>query len=199
MNTLSGQDDMQRRQAAAMHISMSLQRSGRIMEVPAVITDIREHRMEGATWKEVTREMKPDLLENDLARKVDFHRLKYFKILAGTVARAHNDRRDSDREIRGIKDAITGNPELDAMVMEAIHEHGSYSTPLRIPAVRDLLANLGVRPRSIDKDNRRFSDATKKERGYEIRNFNRLARVAFGELHLAQLGQFDEMIWEEKR
>lgn len=200
MKTLSIREEKtpEQRQQAAMFISMSQQQSGRIMEHPRLITDIRELRNADMTWKNVALEMKEDLIGVGLAEKIDFFRKKHLKMLAGTVAKAHNDRRDFDPEIRQIKADIRADEDVEAMIMDAIAEKGSYSAPLRIPEVRDALTAMGLRPRGINKNDKRYNEGTVDARTYAIRDFNRLARVAFGEMHLEELGDFDPYIWEEK-
>lgn len=188
----------EQRQKAAMFISMSQQQSGRIMEHPDLITDIRELRLQDLKWKDVTMEMKEDLIGVGLAKKIDFHRTKYLKMLTGTVAKAHNDRRDFDPAIRQIKADIRADEDVEAMIMDAISDKGSYSAPLRIQEVRDALTGMGLRPRGINKNDKRYNEGTVDARAYAIRDFNRLARVAFGEMHLEELGDFDPYLWEEK-
>ncbi len=198
MNSLSRNEDKtpQQRQAAAVHIAMSQRHSGRMMEYPNIITDIRRLRLEDLTWKEVTREMKEPLIETELARKVDYSRNKYFRTLTNTVAKAHNDRRDFDPEIRAIKDGIRSDEYLEGLVMDAIEDRGSFSAPLRIAEVRTALMSIGLRPREIDTTDARYRQGTIDLRKYEIRNFNRLARVVFGELFFEEDNKdVDETLW----
>jgi hypothetical protein len=200
MRTLSHIEEKtpEQRQKAAMFISMSQKQSGRIMEHPDLITDIRELRLQNMTWKDVTLEMKEELIGVGLAEKIDFFRKKHLKMLAGTVAKAHNDRRDFDPAIRQIKTDIRADDDVEGMIMDAIVEKGSYSAPLRIPEIRDALTAMGLRPREIKKVDGRYNEGTVDARTYAIRDFNRLARVAFGEMHLEEIGDFDPYIWEEK-
>ena len=51
------EQSMEQRQAAAMHIAMAQKRASTMMQYPHIMSEIRDLRLEGNIWKDVTREM----------------------------------------------------------------------------------------------------------------------------------------------
>ena len=176
---------------------MAQRRASTMMQYPHIMSDIRDLRLEGNTWKEVTREMKEPLLDAELARKKDFSINKLFRSLTGTVSKAHNDRRKHDADIGAIKTAIENDPEFKDLIIDIIEDRGNLAAPLRIAQVRSKFVTLGLRPREIAATDARFKASTLESRPIKIRNFNYLARVALAEVFYTETAGAEFPTWND--
>lgn len=195
--SLSEEKSVEQRQAAAMHIAMAQQRASTMMRYPHIMSEIRDLRLEGNYWKDVTREMKEPLLDAELARKKDFTIKRLFKSLTGTVSKAHNDRKKYDEDIGAIKAAIENDPAFKDLVIDIIEQKGNLAAPLRIAEVRTKFVTLGLRPRNIDPTDARFKQGTLESRPIQIRNFNYLAKVALAEVFYTETIDAEFPTWND--